>query len=120
MKTFGQVIREARKSVGLAQKPVAERLRREDGREVLPQFLNALEFDGRLPPDNAVIEQLAKTLKLSPYIPYFCAKGVPGDIAHNVDKERIIAAYRAWRGPWGLRRTHLPESRISQSEAAIA
>lgn len=60
MKTFGQVIREARKSVGLTQKAVAERLRRGDGRKVLPPFLNDLEFDRRLPPENAVIEQLAR------------------------------------------------------------
>gem|GEM_PF-6242076 len=46
---------------------------------------------------NAVIEQLAKILKLSPDILYFYAKRLPGDIEHNVDEERIIAAYRAWR-----------------------
>ena len=39
MKTFGQVIRKARKSAGLA-----ERLRRGDGRRVLPSFLNDLEL----------------------------------------------------------------------------
>jgi hypothetical protein len=36
MNTFGQVIREARKSVGLIQRAVAERLWRGDGRKVLP------------------------------------------------------------------------------------
>jgi transcriptional regulator with XRE-family HTH domain len=97
MKTFVQVIREARKSVGLTQKAVAEHLQRGDGRKVLPPFLNDLEFDRRLPPENAVIEQLAKILKLSPDILYFYAKRLPGDIEHNVDEERIIAAYRAWR-----------------------
>jgi len=97
MKTFGQVIREARKSVGLTQKAVAEQLQRGAGRKVLAPFLNDLEFDRRFPPENAVIEQLAKILKLSPDILYFYAKRLPGDIEHNVDEERIIAAYRAWR-----------------------
>ena len=46
MKTFGQVITEARKKAGLTQKEVAEQLRREDGRTVLPPFLV-----GRLPDD---------------------------------------------------------------------
>jgi hypothetical protein len=55
---------------------VAERLRRGDDRKVLPPFLNDLEFDRRLPPENAVIE-LAKILKLSPDILY--AKRVPGE-----------------------------------------
>ena len=97
MKTFGQVIREARKSAGLTQKAVAEQLRRGDGRKVLPPYLNDLEHDRRYPPEDAVIEQLATILKLSPDILYFYAKRVPGDIEFNVDDERIIAAYRAWR-----------------------
>jgi transcriptional regulator with XRE-family HTH domain len=66
MKTFGQVITEARKKAGLTQKEVAERLRRADGRTVLPPYLNDLEHDRRYPPENEVIEQLAKILKLSP------------------------------------------------------
>jgi len=32
---------------------------------------------------------------------YFYAKRVPGDIAHNVDEERIIAVYRVWRATLG-------------------
>jgi hypothetical protein len=40
MKTFGQVIVEARKAAGLTQKAVAERFRRGDGRKVLPPYLN--------------------------------------------------------------------------------
>ena len=50
MKTFGQVITEARKKAGLTQKEVAERLRRGDGRTVLPPYLNDLEHDRRYPP----------------------------------------------------------------------
>jgi hypothetical protein len=40
---------------------------------------------------------------------YLYAKRVPGDIAHNVDEERIIAAYSAWWAALGARRTHAPE-----------
>jgi transcriptional regulator with XRE-family HTH domain len=65
MKTFGQVITEARKKAGLTQKEVAERLRREDGRKVLPPYLNDLEHDRRYPPENSVIDQLAKILGIS-------------------------------------------------------
>jgi transcriptional regulator with XRE-family HTH domain len=49
MMTFGQVIMEARKKAGLTQKEVAERLRREDGRKVLPPYLKDLEHDRRYP-----------------------------------------------------------------------
>ena len=55
---------EARKAAGLTQNAVAERLRREDGRKVLPPYLNDLEHDRRYPPGDGVIEQLAKILKL--------------------------------------------------------
>jgi transcriptional regulator with XRE-family HTH domain len=104
----------------LTQKAVAERLRRGDGRKVLPPFLNDLEFNRRLPPENAVIEQLAKILNLSPDILYFYAKRLPGDIAHNVDEERIIAAYVPGGRPSALRRTHAPDSRTDEREAANA
>ena len=70
MKTFGQVITEARKKAGLTQKEVAERLRREDGRKVLPPYLNDLEHDRRYPPENSVIDQLAKILGVSADVSY--------------------------------------------------
>jgi hypothetical protein len=54
METCGQAIVKARKAVGLTQKVVAERLRREDDRKVLPPFLNDLEHDRRHPPEDAV------------------------------------------------------------------
>jgi len=56
MKTFGQVIAAARKAAGLTQRAVALRLRRADGRNVLPPYLNDLEHYHRYPPENEVIE----------------------------------------------------------------
>lgn len=97
MKTFGQVITEARKKVGLTQKEVAERLRRGDGRKVLPPYLNDLEHDRRYPPENEVIEQLAKILKLSPDVLYFYAKRVPADVSRDAGDSEVEAAYQAFR-----------------------
>jgi transcriptional regulator with XRE-family HTH domain len=71
MKTFGQVVTEARKKAGLTQKEVAEHLRREDGRKVLPPLLNDLEHGRCYPPESAVIEQLAEILKISSDVLYF-------------------------------------------------
>ena len=65
MKSFGQVLTEARKRAGLTQKEVAERLRREDGRPVDAPYLNAVEHDRRRPPTNFLIEQLAKIVGIS-------------------------------------------------------
>jgi transcriptional regulator with XRE-family HTH domain len=97
MKTFGQVIVEARKAAGLTQKAVAERLRRGDGRKVLPPYLDDLEHDRRYPPEDAVIEQLANILNLSPDILYFYAKRVPPDVRRDTMDSEVEAAYRAFR-----------------------
>lgn len=64
---------EVRKTAGLIQKAVAERLRRGDGRSVLPPCLNDLENDWRFPPEYAVIERPAKILNLSSDVFFFCA-----------------------------------------------
>ena len=77
MKTFGQVIVRARKAAGLTPKAVAERLRRKDGRGVLPPWLNDLEHDRRYLLEDAVIEQLTKILNISADVLYFYARRVP-------------------------------------------
>jgi transcriptional regulator with XRE-family HTH domain len=97
MKTFGQVITEARKKAGLTQKEVAEQLHRGDGRKVLPPLLNDLEHDRRYPPENAVIEQLAGILKISSDILYFYAKRLPSDVTPDADDTEVEEAYRAFR-----------------------
>ncbi len=97
MKTFGQVIVEARKAARLTQKAVAGRLRRGDGREVLPPYLNDLEHDRRYPPEDAVIEQLAKILNLSSDVLYFYAKRVPPDVRRDATDSEVEAAYKAFR-----------------------
>lgn len=102
MKTFGQVIVEARKAAGLTQRAVAEGLRRGDGRKVGPPYLNDLEHDRRYPPENTVIEQLAKVLNISADVLYFYAKRVPGDLLRDSDDSHIEAAYRAFRETLGL------------------
>jgi transcriptional regulator with XRE-family HTH domain len=97
MKTFGQVITAARKRAGLTQKEVAELLKREDGRSVLPPYLNDLEHDRRYPPENVVIEQLARILGISADVLYFYAKRLPKDIEHDADDSQVEEAYRAFR-----------------------
>lgn len=97
MKTFGQVITAARKRAGLTQKEVAELIRREDGRKVLPPYLNDLEHDRRYPPENVVIEQLAKILRISADVLYFYAKRLPKDVEGDADDSQVEEAYRAFR-----------------------
>ena len=100
MKTFGQVIVRARKAAGLTQKAVAERLRRGDGRRVLPPWLNDLEHDRRYPPENAVIEQLAKILNISSGFLYFYARRLPANVEGDFEDGSIEAAYEAPSRAW--------------------
>jgi len=86
MKTFGQAIVAARKNACLTQKAVAARLRRSDGRAVMPPYLNDLEHDRRRPPENTVIEQLAEVLNVSPDLLYFYARRLPANVEGDLDE----------------------------------
>jgi transcriptional regulator with XRE-family HTH domain len=114
MKTFGQVITAARKKAGLTQKEVAERLRREDGRKVLPPYLNDLEHDRRYPPENSVIDQLAKILGVSADVLYFHANRLSDDLNRAADGADVQAAFRAFRKALGTRRTNIKSERTKK------
>jgi transcriptional regulator with XRE-family HTH domain len=83
------VITAARKKAGSTQKEVAELIRREDGRKVLPPYLNDLEHDRRYPPENVMIEQLAKILRISADVLYFYAKRLPKDVERDADDSQV-------------------------------
>lgn len=97
MKTFGHAIVAARKNAGLTQKAVAARLRRSDGRALMPSYLNDLEHGHRHPPENTVIEQLAQVLNVSPDLLYFYARRLSANMEGDFDEGTIEAAYRAFR-----------------------
>ena len=96
MKTFGQVLREARKKAGITQRELAARLKREDGRPVDPPYLNAVEHDHRYPPEDSLIEQIAKIVEFSPDMLYFHANRQPPYVKTETDEARLEAAYRAF------------------------
>ncbi len=72
-------------------------IRREDGRKVLPPYLSDLEHDRRYPPENVVIEQLAKFLRISADVLYFYAKRLPKDVELDANDTQVEEAYRAFR-----------------------
>ena len=103
MKTFGQVLRDARKKAGLTQREVAGRLRRQDGRVVDPPYLNAVEHDHRYPPEDFIIEQLSKIVSISPDVLYFHANRQPPDVKTEAGQAQVEAAYRAFRKALGVK-----------------
>jgi transcriptional regulator with XRE-family HTH domain len=102
MRTFGQVLREARKKAGLTQREFAAQLKREDGRPVDPPYLNAIEHDHRYSPEDYLIEQMF--VGISPDVLYFHANRHPADVKADVDEERVESAYRAFRKALGVKR----------------
>lgn len=61
-KTFGSVISNARKKKKLNQKQLAEKIIREDGDPISPQYLNDIEHDRRSPSSDHMIKQFSKAL----------------------------------------------------------
>jgi len=86
----------AEKKAGITQRELAARLKREDGRPVDPPYLNAVEHDHRYPPEDSLIEQIAKIVEFSPDMLYFHANRQPPDVKTETDEARLEAAYRAF------------------------
>lgn len=62
--TFGKAVSEARKKIGLSQKQLAEKVIREDGEPISPQYLNDIEHDRRSPSSDHMVSQFADVLGL--------------------------------------------------------
>ena len=95
--TFGKVVSEARKSKEINQKQLAERIKREDGAPISPQYLNDIEHDRRTP-STEVILQLAEILALDADYLHFLAKKWPEDLAASELKpaqvQKLMVAFR--------------------------
>jgi len=100
VKTFGQIIAEARKALGLSQKDLAAKTRKEDGESISPQYLNDIEHDRRDPPSEFIIEKFAKNLKL-PKEHLIAAAGLwPSDLRDKLpgaDPKKVEEAFTAFR-----------------------
>ena len=106
--TFGELIVEARKKVGLSQKQLAERIKKEGGEAISPQYLNDIERDRRNPPSEYLISQFAKELGLSKER-LLAVSGSPGLLVAGGLPQQL-----PWRpgtdcGPISVRRTPNPK-----------
>lgn len=98
MKTFGEVIAEARKKAKLTQRELAARIKNEDGRPISAPYLNDLEHNLRHPPRGHLLEEFAKQLDLDADLLYFLSGRMPPDIEPaKASEEQVLAAYRAFR-----------------------
>jgi len=98
--TFGQIIADARKKLGLSQKELAERIKKEDGESISPQYLNDIERDRRNPPSEFLVTHLAKELKLSKDYLLLAAGTVPIEVKEKLtdsDPAAVEKAFQAFR-----------------------
>jgi transcriptional regulator with XRE-family HTH domain len=96
--TFGQYIAKRRKELSLSQKELAKEIRKEDGSNISPQYLNDIERDRRNPPGHLLLRQFAKALGVSEEFLSYLAEGLPSDVKGlSDDPERVARAFRAFR-----------------------
>lgn len=98
--SFGYCISEARKKAGLSLKALANRVEKEDGSVMSPQFLHDIEIGRRNPPTDHRLDQLANELQLSREYLQFLAGAYPDDLQELCPRpapEQVEAAFRAFR-----------------------
>src|ERR1700736_6481540 len=77
--TFGSYISQQRRARGLSQKQLAEKIRREEGGSISPQYLNDIEHDRRSPSSDHMIKEFARVLGLSENYLFYLAGRVPAE-----------------------------------------
>lgn len=98
-KTFGQIIKEQRQKLGISQKQLASKIKKEDGESISPQYQNDIEHDRRNPPSEFIIEQYAKHLELPKDYLILAAGVIPDDVRKIAIKDpekakEILKAFR--------------------------
>ena len=97
--TFGQAISKARKALGLSQKELAARVKKEEsGGSISPQYLNDLEHDRRNPTSDHLIRQFATILDVDEGYLFVLAGKIPDELRRSAsDQEKIVAAFTNFR-----------------------
>ena len=94
--TFGRILSEARKTIGLSQKQLALQINKEDGEPISPQYLNDIERDRRNAPSAHLILEFARELKLDPDYLFALAQAWPQDIAERLSQSSPEAVQKAF------------------------
>lgn len=84
--------------MGLSQKELAEKIKREEGGSISSQYLNDIEHDRRNPSSDHIIHQIARILNIGTDYIYYLAGRVPPDVRQaNLPKCVIEENYAALR-----------------------
>ena len=95
--SLGNVIRDHRKTLEISQKQLAQKIKKEDGESISPQYLNDIELGRRNPPEY-ILDQLAELLKLPRDHLYLLAGQLPSELRPDkYDARRLRQAFQAFR-----------------------
>ncbi len=90
--TFGRAISQARKALGWSQKELAQKILREDGESISPQYLNDIEHDRRSPSSDRMVQQFAHVLDMDVDWLYYLAGKFPADLRERRLTQREFTA----------------------------
>ncbi|NPD18844.1 helix-turn-helix domain-containing protein [Alterinioella nitratireducens] len=97
--TFGQAISKARKALGLSQKELAARVKKEEsGGSISPQYLNDIEHDRRSPSSGHLIRQFSGILNIPEDYLFALAGRLPDDLRTDAsDPDKVVKAFANFR-----------------------
>jgi transcriptional regulator with XRE-family HTH domain len=102
---FGLVISDARRKLGISQRELADRIRKENGEPISPQYLNDLERDRRNPPSEHLLAQFATELRLPLDYLSFVAGQLPPELRGlSAEPKQVAEAFKAFRRTLGAKR----------------
>jgi len=101
--SFGSLIASSRKEQKLSQKELAEKIIKEDGHAITPQYLNDIEHDRRSPTSDYLVKQFAKVLR-HPDVTVELLTALAGvlsesdrKLVQNATPRQVEEAYRVFR-----------------------
>ncbi len=100
MTSFGRLISSARKELKMSQKELAEKIVKEDGESITPQYLNDIEHDRRTPSSDYIVNQFATVLNVPPNVLFGAVGVLPQDTRKLVQQstpKKVEQAYVAFR-----------------------
>ena len=96
--TSGRAISQARKALGWSQKMLAQKILREDGESISPQYLNDIEHDRRSPSSDRMVRQFADVLGMEADWLYYLAGKFPADLREQrLTQQEVAKAMVAFR-----------------------
>lgn len=100
MTSFGRLISSARKKQKLSQKELAQKIVKEDGESITPQYLNDIEHDRRTPSSDYIVNQFANVLDVEANVLFGAVGVLPEETRKLVQQStpgKVNAAYAAFR-----------------------